>query len=127
VEKLVTPLPLPLFTFDNMLRSAVSKSVLNAVRQTVSKTTVRPVIARGYHENVISHYEKPRNVSRPLSLICLDCNLSDNISFSLIQVGSLPKGDVDVGTGLVGAPAYVAIHCSVSFTEAHVRAAAETS
>lgn len=42
---------------------------------------MRPVIARGYHENVISHYEKPRNV------------------------GSLPKGDIDVGTGLVGAPA----------------------
>jgi Fe-S cluster assembly scaffold IscU len=39
------------------------------------------VIARAYHEKVISHYERPRNV------------------------GSLPKGDIDVGTGLVGAPA----------------------
>jgi len=37
--------------------------------------------ARQYHEKVISHYESPRNV------------------------GSLPKTDVDVGTGLVGAPA----------------------
>ncbi|EPQ59358.1 FeS cluster assembly scaffold IscU, partial [Gloeophyllum trabeum ATCC 11539] len=36
---------------------------------------------RGYHEKVISHYENPRNV------------------------GSLPKNDKDVGTGLVGAPA----------------------
>ncbi|CAE7139999.1 unnamed protein product [Rhizoctonia solani] len=36
---------------------------------------------RFYHEKVISHYEKPRNV------------------------GSMPKNDVDVGTGLVGAPA----------------------
>jgi len=36
---------------------------------------------RGYHEKVINHYEQPRNV------------------------GSLPKGDIDVGTGLVGAPA----------------------
>jgi hypothetical protein len=32
--------------------------------------------------------------------------LSDNlVLFS--QVGSLPKNDIDVGTGLVGAPAYV--------------------
>lgn len=36
---------------------------------------------RLYHEKVIDHYEKPRNV------------------------GSLPKSDPDVGTGLVGAPA----------------------
>ncbi|CUA71746.1 Iron sulfur cluster assembly protein 1, mitochondrial [Rhizoctonia solani] len=36
---------------------------------------------RLYHEKVISHYERPRNV------------------------GSLPKNDADVGTGLVGAPA----------------------
>ena len=27
-----------------------------------------------------------------------------------MQVGSLPKGDIDVGTGLVGAPAYVTYH-----------------
>lgn len=36
---------------------------------------------RGYHEKVLDHYNNPRNV------------------------GSLTKGDVDVGTGLVGAPA----------------------
>ncbi|GFH16011.1 iron-sulfur cluster assembly protein, partial [Haematococcus lacustris] len=36
---------------------------------------------RAYHENVVDHYEKPRNV------------------------GSLNKNDPDVGTGLVGAPA----------------------
>ena len=34
-----------------------------------------------YHDKVIDHYERPRNV------------------------GSLPKSDPDVGTGLVGAPA----------------------
>ncbi|KAF8505996.1 FeS cluster assembly scaffold IscU [Russula emetica] len=47
----------------------------------VSRLSARPVIARAYHEKVIAHYERPRNV------------------------GSLPKNDKDVGTGLVGAPA----------------------
>ncbi|KAH9002368.1 FeS cluster assembly scaffold IscU [Lactarius hatsudake] len=47
----------------------------------LSRLATRPVIARAYHEKVIAHYERPRNV------------------------GSLPKGDIDVGTGLVGAPA----------------------
>merc|ERR1712166_355176 len=37
--------------------------------------------ARSYHENVIDHYENPRNV------------------------GSMDKNDKNVGTGLVGAPA----------------------
>lgn len=46
-----------------MFRSAITKSVLNAARPTVSKAVLRPVAARGYHENVISHYEKPRNVN----------------------------------------------------------------
>jgi hypothetical protein len=36
---------------------------------------------RGYHENIIDHYESPRNV------------------------GSMDKKDPNVGTGLVGAPA----------------------
>jgi NifU-like protein involved in Fe-S cluster formation len=36
---------------------------------------------RGYHQNIIDHYETPRNV------------------------GSMDKNDPDVGTGLVGAPA----------------------
>jgi NifU-like protein involved in Fe-S cluster formation len=38
-------------------------------------------MGRSYHENVIDHYEKPRNV------------------------GSFDKNDKSVGTGLVGAPA----------------------
>ncbi|ODQ50126.1 putative nitrogen fixation protein nifu [Saitoella complicata NRRL Y-17804] len=53
-------------------------------RVTIARSAVpsitRPA-ARAYHENVLDHYNNPRNV------------------------GSLPKGDVDVGTGLVGAPA----------------------
>ncbi|KAF8665721.1 hypothetical protein AX16_000170 [Volvariella volvacea WC 439] len=64
-----------------MFRSIASKTILNAARPSVSRVTLRPALARGYHEKVISHYERPRNV------------------------GSLPKNDIDVGTGLVGAPA----------------------
>ncbi|KAG7097135.1 iron-binding protein [Marasmius oreades] len=67
-----------------MFRSTIAKTILNNSRSgptTLSRATLRPALARGYHENVISHYERPRNV------------------------GSLPKTDVDVGTGLVGAPA----------------------
>lgn len=44
-------------------------------------STPYPVVARQYHENVIDHYENPRNV------------------------GSFDKNDPNVGTGLVGAPA----------------------
>ncbi|KAJ7047525.1 FeS cluster assembly scaffold IscU [Mycena alexandri] len=64
-----------------MFRSAITKTVLSGARPVASRTLQRPVLARAYHEKVISHYEQPRNV------------------------GSLPKGDIDVGTGLVGAPA----------------------
>lgn len=53
--------------------------------QTAGRRIGAPVVAtvqkRGYHEKVIDHYERPRNV------------------------GSMSKADVDVGTGLVGAPA----------------------
>ncbi|KAG6880297.1 iron-binding protein [Termitomyces sp. T32_za158] len=76
-----------------MFRSAVSKTVLNVARPRAFQAGLLPLAARGYHENVISHYERPRNTA-----------LSDKW-FASLQVGSLPKGDVDVGTGLVGAPA----------------------
>lgn len=46
---------------------------------TVAKSTFR--LQASYHENVIDHYENPRNV------------------------GSLDKNKKNVGTGLVGAPA----------------------
>merc|ERR1711935_128407 len=46
---------------------------------TAFRTT--PRFARSYHENVIDHYENPRNV------------------------GTMDKNDKNVGTGLVGAPA----------------------
>ncbi|KAF8631254.1 hypothetical protein AX15_002581 [Amanita polypyramis BW_CC] len=65
----------------NVLRSTLRSGISSVMRPNVSRTVSRPLAAREYHENVISHYEKPRNV------------------------GSLPKTDSDVGTGLVGAPA----------------------
>ena len=43
--------------------------------------TLRSIVARSYHPNVIQHYENPQNV------------------------GSFDKKEQDVGTGLVGAPA----------------------
>ncbi|TPX47581.1 hypothetical protein SeMB42_g02101 [Synchytrium endobioticum] len=48
-----------------------------AAARLIRQTTAR----RSYHETVIDHYENPRNV------------------------GSLPKNNINVGTGLVGAPA----------------------
>ncbi|OJA20914.1 hypothetical protein AZE42_00893 [Rhizopogon vesiculosus] len=65
-----------------MFRSALTKTSLSTIiAPKAARAGVAPVLARGYHEKVISHYESPRNV------------------------GSLPKNDIDVGTGLVGAPA----------------------
>jgi iron-sulfur cluster assembly enzyme ISCU, mitochondrial len=40
----------------------LSKPVLSAARA-ARVPTARPVLARAYHEKVISHYENPRNVS----------------------------------------------------------------
>ena len=39
---------------------SVRSALTNVPR--VSRLTARPVVARAYHENVISHYERPRNV-----------------------------------------------------------------
>lgn len=86
----------------HMFRSAITKTLLSP--SAASRAALRPVGARAYHEKVISHYEKPRNVRRSLAQVWTP--LSDKHS---TQVGSLPKGDLDVGTGLVGAPAYVFI------------------
>merc|ERR1712146_69647 len=71
--------------FRNMFARAcvrgASRTVVraSAVPRAAAVATVQPV--RAYHERVIDHYEKPRNV------------------------GSLDKADRSVGTGLVGAPA----------------------
>ncbi|KAL8936929.1 MAG: hypothetical protein Q9211_003946 [Gyalolechia sp. 1 TL-2023] len=46
-----------------------------------SSSSIQPLARRSYHEKVLDHYSSPRNV------------------------GSMPKTDSAVGTGLVGAPA----------------------
>ncbi|KAI4164789.1 MAG: hypothetical protein LQ342_001421 [Letrouitia transgressa] len=48
---------------------------------TTTIAAIQPSARRAYHEKVLDHYSSPRNV------------------------GSLPKSDSSVGTGLVGAPA----------------------
>ncbi|KDE09148.1 iron sulfur cluster assembly protein 1 [Microbotryum lychnidis-dioicae p1A1 Lamole] len=58
---------------------ATSRSAI--VRPSVVASRVPLVASRAYHEKVIDHYERPRNV------------------------GSLDKKDNNVGSGLVGAPA----------------------
>ena len=55
---------------------------LQSIQPAQSRTQApAPIQRRGYHEKVLDHYNNPRNV------------------------GSMKKGDQDVGTGLVGAPA----------------------
>ncbi|KAM0705116.1 hypothetical protein Q7P35_007903 [Cladosporium inversicolor] len=65
-----------------------SRALASAIRPTTTTfaraaapSIQQAVIKRGYHEKVLDHYNNPRNV------------------------GSMQKGDNDVGTGLVGAPA----------------------
>lgn len=71
----------------------LSRSILSTARRSLIPIITRQAIpsiaitsrattfTRFYHENVIDHYENPRNV------------------------GTLNKDDISVGTGLVGAPA----------------------
>ena len=65
-------------TFNKMMTTrALSLSKMSAAKPGI----LNMIMQRSYHENVIDHYEKPRNV------------------------GSLNAKDQSVGTGLVGAPA----------------------
>ncbi|KAI0120943.1 NifU-like N terminal domain-containing protein [Xylariales sp. AK1849] len=66
-------------TARRALASATTPRLATAGRQLINPAT--NIARRSYHEKVLDHYSKPRNV------------------------GSMSKADVDVGTGLVGAPA----------------------
>jgi iron-sulfur cluster assembly enzyme ISCU, mitochondrial len=60
----------------------LSRSIYSKLRPILTiGVDTHQIIIRDYHEKVIDHYENPRNV------------------------GSFDKSDVNVGTGLVGAPA----------------------
>lgn len=65
--------------YSSQIRSLTKLAPSTLLQAIHSPTTVTSVAL--YHENVIKHFEKPQNV------------------------GSLDKNDVNVGTGLVGAPA----------------------
>ncbi|KAI8056200.1 NifU-like N terminal domain-containing protein [Syncephalis plumigaleata] len=64
---------------QSIRRGLLARAVMGQTRS--AALPLGAVAVRSYHEKVIDHYERPRNV------------------------GSLPKSDPDVGTGLVGAPA----------------------
>ncbi|KAL7444919.1 hypothetical protein ACHAXM_009641 [Skeletonema potamos] len=64
-------------TPSRMMMARASAPTVTAANTSSSLTQQR----RNYHENIVEHYENPRNV------------------------GSLDKNSDDVGTGLVGAPA----------------------
>jgi hypothetical protein len=66
------------FTLDFFFSSTIMQSVCRLARTALPRTVMA---RRGYHEKVIEHYERPRNV------------------------GSMDKKNPLVGTGLVGAPA----------------------
>ncbi|KAI0846952.1 FeS cluster assembly scaffold IscU [Daldinia vernicosa] len=66
------------------LATAARRVVASAAPRVATRQTLNPaasIARRSYHEKVLDHYSRPRNV------------------------GSMLKSDVDVGTGLVGAPA----------------------
>ncbi|KAJ4999158.1 Iron sulfur cluster assembly protein 1 [Colletotrichum sp. SAR 10_66] len=72
--------------FSRSLRVASRAILITSVRPSAAPARqLAPAVAvgatRAYHEKVLDHYSRPRNV------------------------GSMPKGDKDVGQGLVGAPA----------------------
>jgi len=67
-----------------MMSSVATRTVISRVLR--SRRAVRPAVGsilnkRSYHDNIVEHYENPRNV------------------------GSFDKNETSVGTGLVGAPA----------------------
>jgi hypothetical protein len=62
---------------------------------------LKPAGTAQYHENIVDHYENPRNVG---TCQYFACSAFQN-SYRYEPTGSLDKKDTDVGTGLVGAPA----------------------
>lgn len=78
-RRILTALPRALASTS--LRPTTSAVVINRGPAIIASSQCQPSQRRSYHEKVLDHYSNPRNV------------------------GSMNKGDTDVGTGLVGAPA----------------------
>ncbi|KAK8236562.1 NifU-like N terminal domain-containing protein [Phyllosticta capitalensis] len=64
-----------------LVSSAAARPQIASPLRTALPATGAVIARRSYHEKVLDHYNRPRNV------------------------GSMAKNDADVGTGLVGAPA----------------------
>ncbi|KAK8044754.1 NifU-like N terminal domain-containing protein [Apiospora rasikravindrae] len=73
--------------FSRTVAATARRAIASSAPRIATRQIIKPVAnatlqqRRSYHEKVLDHYSRPRNV------------------------GSMAKGDVDVGTGLVGAPA----------------------
>lgn len=73
--------------FSRTVATTARRAIASSAPRIATRQIIKPVAnatlqqRRSYHEKVLDHYSRPRNV------------------------GSMAKGDVDVGTGLVGAPA----------------------
>ncbi|KAK8085205.1 hypothetical protein PG997_006476 [Apiospora hydei] len=73
--------------FSRTVATTARRAIASSVPRIATRQIIKPIAnatlqqRRSYHEKVLDHYSRPRNV------------------------GSMAKGDVDVGTGLVGAPA----------------------
>ncbi|KAK7943790.1 uncharacterized protein PG986_012903 [Apiospora aurea] len=73
--------------FSRTVATTARRAIAASAPRIATRQIIKPVAnatlqqRRSYHEKVLDHYSRPRNV------------------------GSMAKGDVDVGTGLVGAPA----------------------
>jgi len=70
-----------MFKLTSAVPRAASRAIAVAAKPTQSISPLAVTGRRNYHEKVLDHYSRPRNV------------------------GSMSKTDSDVGTGLVGAPA----------------------
>lgn len=70
-----------MFKISSAVPRAASRAVAAAAKPAPAVSPLAATGRRNYHEKVLDHYSKPRNV------------------------GSMSKTDSDVGTGLVGAPA----------------------
>jgi len=72
-----------------MFSSLLQKSVLGTATR-ASRLNARPLLARAYHEKVISHYENPRNVSGFAPTDCACASLSGGSHYLITP---LPRSD----------------------------------